>query len=188
MVDIDSQNNTDIIRLLKINDIDSFELIYNYFFKPLCSFASQYVSIEDSEEVVQETMLWLWENRENIIEEMSLKSLLFTIVKNKCLNKIKSFRVRDRVHNELVEKHKEEFENPNFYLENELHHIYQQALNNLPPLLKEVFEMSREKNLTHKEIAAVLEVSPQTVNYRLGKTLSILRDKLKDYLPVFLFW
>lgn len=45
--------------------------------------------------------------------------------------------------------------------------------------------MNRDRSLTHKEIAAILNVSPQTVNYRIGQALKMLRQALKDYLP---FW
>ena len=183
---LNPDSNIEIIRLLKTDSVDCFEEVFKYYFKPLCAFASQYVSGEDAEEVVQETMLWLWENKHTIIEEVSLKSLLFTIVKNKSLNKIKALQIRTRVHNNIIEKHKEQFESPDFYLERELYDIYAEALNKLPAIFKEAFEMSRRQMLTHKEIAAILDVSPQTVNYRLSKALEILRVELKDYLPLML--
>ena len=183
---LNPDSNIEIIRLLKTDSVDCFEEVFKYYFKPLCAFASQYVSGEDAEEVVQETMLWLWENKHTIIAEMSLKSLLFTIVKNKSLNKIKALQIRTRIHNNIIEKHKEQFESPDFYLEKELYNIYTEALNKLPDSFREAFEMSRNQMLTHKEIAAILDVSLQTVNYRLCKALDILRVELKDYLPLLL--
>jgi RNA polymerase sigma-70 factor (ECF subfamily) len=48
--------------------------------------------------------------------------------------------------------------------------------------------MNRFEKLTHKEIAEKLNVSPQTVNYRIGQALKILRKELKDYLPLFLLY
>ena len=183
---LNPNSNIEIIRLLKTGDTGCFEEVFKYYFKPLSAFASQYVSGEDAQEVVQETMMWLWENRETIIEDMSLKSLLFTIVKNKCLNRIKALQIRTKVHNNIIEKYKEQFEDPDFYLEKELYDIYTNALNKLPSTYREAFEMSRRQQLTHKEIAKVLEVSPQTVNYRMGKALEMLRVELKDYLPLLL--
>ena len=88
--------------------------------------------------------------------------------------------------NNIIEKYKEQFESPDFYFEKELYDIYAEALNKLPANFKETFEMSRRQMLTHKEIAAILDVSPQTVNYRLSKALEILRVELKDYLPLML--
>lgn len=117
---------------------------------------------------------------------MSLKSLLFTIVKNKCLNKTNHEQMKNRIHETLKEKYQDQFENPDFYLENELFQLFHDALDRLPENFRQAFEMSRMDGLTHKEIAEQLGVSPQTVNYRLGKALEILRKELKEYLPIFL--
>lgn len=183
---LESSNSKDIVYQLKAGNVKCFEEVFKYYFKPLSAFATQYVSGENAQEVVQDTMIWLWENRDSIIEELSLKSLLFTIVRNKCLNKVKALQVRSRVHSKIVDKHKEQFENPNFYLEKELYTLYAEALKKLPENYKVCFEMSRKEKLTHKEIAEVLDVSPQTVNYRIGKALEVLREELKDYLPLLL--
>lgn len=47
--------------------------------------------------------------------------------------------------------------------------------------------MHRFENKSHKEIAELLQVSPQTVNYRIQQALKQLRVSLKDYLPLILF-
>ncbi|MGL5261470.1 MAG: sigma factor-like helix-turn-helix DNA-binding protein, partial [Bacteroides sp.] len=57
--------------------------------------------------------------------------------------------------------------------------------------LREVYDLTRKCNFTHKQIAEKLHVSHQTVNYRISKALKVLRDELKDYLPllaIFLLW
>lgn len=181
------KNNEETIRLLKTDNGEYFEIVYKHYFAPLYSFATQYIISEEAEGVVQDTMLWLWENRATLIEELSLKSLLFTIVKNKCLNLTNHQHLKSRIHESLREKYLEQFENPDFYLENELFSLFQKAMDKLPEALRQAFELSRMDGFTHKEIAEQLGVSPQTVNYRLGKALGILREELKDYLPIFLF-
>ena len=186
MSELDLENNEKTIRLLKDDNGVYFEIVYKHYFAPLYSFATQYLVREKAEEVVQETMLWLWENKKTLIPEMSLKSLLFTIVKNKCLNKINHEQMKNRIHETLKEKYQDQFENPDFYLENELFQLFHDALDRLPENFRQAFEMSRMDGLTHKEIAEQLGVSPQTVNYRLGKALEILRKELKEYLPIFL--
>ncbi|MDD2511625.1 MAG: RNA polymerase sigma-70 factor [Proteiniphilum sp.] len=179
-------NNEETIILLQKDNGSFFEVVYKYYFPGLYSFATQYVENEEAKEVVQDTMLWLWENRHTLIPELSLKSLLFTIVKNKCLNSCNRGQLRNRMLETMKEKHRERFEDPDFYLENELFSLFKQALEQLPENFREVFEMSRMEGLTHHEIAKRLGVSPQTVNYRLGKALDILRTELKDYLPILL--
>lgn len=180
-------NNQDTILLLKNDDGTHFEKVFKYYFTPLYSFATQYIGRDEAKEIVQDTMLWLWENRTSLIPELSLKSLLFTIVKNRCLTRSNRVNIKNRIYQSIKDKYSEKFENPDFYLENELFSLFQQALQKLPESYRSVFEMSRMDGLTHKEIAEKLKVSPQTVNYRLGKALGILRIELKDYLPILLF-
>ena len=117
--------------------------------------------------------------------ELTLKTLLFTIVKNKSLNRISHIEVKRKVHQEIEEKYKEEFTNPDFYMFNELFALYEDALKKLPADYREAYEMNRNRLMTHKEIAEELQVSPQTVNYRIGQALKLLRVTLKDYLPLF---
>jgi RNA polymerase sigma-70 factor (ECF subfamily) len=182
----DFSNNTEVIHTLRHDNGAYFEVVYGYYFPLLYAYATQYVAREEAKEVVQETMLWLWENRGTLVAEMSLKSLLFTIVKNKCLNKTNHTHIKNRIHAAIREKYERTFDDPDFYLENELFALFHKALANLPDELREVFEMSRMDGLTHKEIAERLAISRQTVNYRLSKALQILRENLQDYLPVLL--
>ena len=71
------------------------------------------------------------------------------------------------------------------YLQKVSKHI-QQAIEELPPSYREAFIMHRFRNLSYKEIAEILDVSPKTVDYRIQQSLKILRVKLQDYLPVLL--
>ena len=89
------------------------------------------------------------------------------------------------MHEEIHQKYESTFENPDFYDQDELFRMYRQTLEKMPKDIRETFLMNRDRSLTHKEIAATLNVSPQTVNYRIGQALKMLRQALKDYLP---FW
>ncbi len=186
---LDINNNKSVINALKAGEEKVFDAVYRHYFRRLCAFCSQYVTEqEEIEEIVQETMMWLWENRSSLMPELTLKTLLFTIVKNKALNRISHFEIKRKVHQEIVEKYEGEFSNPDFYLENELLRLYEEALKQLPKEYREAYEMNRNQRLTHKEIAERLKVSPQTINYRIGQALKLLRVALKDYLPLFLLY
>lgn len=181
------KNNKQIVKALTSGDKVIFEKVYRHYYQWLCSFGSQYVSLDEAEEIVQDTMLWLWENRTSLNPNLSLKSFLFTIVKNKALNQIHHSHIKRRAYDAIALEHKEEFENPKFYMENELFVLYKKALTKLDPKLREAYELTRKKNLTHKQIAEMLNVSHQTVNYRIGQALKSLRVELKDYLPLLAF-
>lgn len=175
------------VQALKSGDQESFERLYRYFYKGLCAFSAQYVSTAEAEEIVQDTMMWVWENKETLNPELSLKSLLFTMVKNKSLNLVSHQEIQRRVHQEIIDNFQEAFEDSDLYLNQELFKLYHAALSKLPADFRQVFEMNRKQNLTHKEIATQLGISPQTVNYRISQVLKQLRIALKDYLPLVLF-
>ena len=176
-----------VITALKAGEEKVFDVVYRHYFRRLCAFCSQYVSEqEEIEEIVQETMMWLWENRCTLMEDLTLKTLLFTIVKNKALNRLSHFEIKRKVHQEIVDKYDSELNNPDFYLSDELFRLYEEALKRLPKEYLEAYEMNRNQHLTHKEIAEKLNVSPQTINYRIGQALKLLRVALKDYLPLFI--
>lgn len=186
---LDINNNKSIITALKAGEEKVFDAVYRHYFRRLCAFCSQYVDEqEEIEEIVQETMMWLWENRSSLMADLTLKTLLFTIVKNKALNRISHFEIKRKVHQEIVDKYESEFDNPDFYFGNELFRLYEEALEKLPKEYREAYEMNRNHHLTHKEIAEKLNVSPQTVNYRIGQALKLLRIALKDYLPLFILY
>lgn len=110
---------------------------------PFAEYASQYISDDDSEELVQELMLFLWETRENLVIETSLKSYLFISTKHRCLNAIRKNLYHERIHNQIYEKIKDQFEDPDYYFVNELTENIQKAIENLPETYRETFAMSR---------------------------------------------
>lgn len=179
-------DNQAVTAALKSGDESAFDAVYRYYFRRLCAYCRQYIKEqEEAEEIVQDTMIWLWENRSSLIADLSLKTLLFTIVKNKALNQISHYEIKRKVHQRIADKYQSKFDNPDFYLSDELFRLYEDALNQLPSTYREAFVMNRNQRLTHQEIAEKLSVSPQTVNYRIGQALKLLRVALKDYLPLF---
>jgi len=169
---------------LKAGNEKAFDAVYKYYYGVLCAYASQYVPDQEYKEIVQDVMMWLWENRRTIANEKSLKSLLFTITKNKCLNSISHQQIKRQVHEKLYQKFIVQFEDPDFYIPGELMEKVDQSIKRLPEDYKNAFEMNRFDELTYKEIADKLNISEKTIAYRISQALKILRKELKDYLPV----
>ncbi len=166
----------------------AFDTVYKQYYRGLCAFATQYVTLSEAEEIVQDTMMWLWENRSALIPEMSLKSLLFTIVRNKCLNVINHQQIRIQVQEKLSATYRDKFEDPDFYM-GELTELVAKAISELPEEYRKAFEMNRFDKLTYNEIAEKSGVSSKTIAYRISQALKILRTELKDYMPLaLLFW
>jgi RNA polymerase sigma-70 factor (ECF subfamily) len=161
--------------------------IFMTYYSPLCEYASQYVLDNEAEDVVQDLMLFLWESREMLVIDTSLKSYLFTAVKNRCLNMIKKKLYHERVHNALHEKLTEHLEDPDYYVINKLSSLIEEAIRGLPEKYRETFLLSRFGELSNLQIAGLQENSVKTVEYRITQSLKILRVKLKDYLPLIAF-
>ena len=166
---------------------DAFNRMFLHFYSPLCEYASQFVSNTDAEELVQEMMVYVWENRAYLVVEKSLKSYLFVSIKNRCYNAIRDQKLRERIHNCLYEKLKDQIENPDYYIYNELAVNIDKAVSDLPENYRETFKMSRFGEMTNAAIAKQLGISVKTVEYRISQSLKILRIKLKDYLPLLIF-
>lgn len=180
-------DDSDLIKQIQIGDKNAFKELFTKFYSPLCEYASHYVSDEDAEELVQELMIFIWEKRNSLFIGVSLKSYLFMAVKYRCLNAIKKNLYHERVHSLIYEKIKDQFENPDTYFVNELAENIKIAIEELPENYRETFKLSRFGERTNPQIAEVLDVSVKTVEYRITRSLKILREKLKDYLPLLSF-
>lgn len=181
------EENKDLINQLNLGCPEAFKAIYEHYFRGLVAFASQYVSFAEAEEVVQESMLWIWENRVVISPNRSLKSLLFTMVKNKALNIIAHQEVKRKAFLEII-KDSEEVATPDDFIHGAIFQKFRKLMNEMPVSYKEAFELNRLKNMTHKEIAEELNVSPQTINYRISQALKLLRIGLKEFTTIALFF
>lgn len=170
------------------NDTDfDFDTLYLSSYRGLCAYASRFVTIDEAEEIVQDTMMWLWDNKQTLIPGKSIKALLLRIVHNKALNRIKHNCVLSRVHQQIEHNLREQFESPDLYLSTELTELLEKALAALPENLRVVFILSRVERLSYKEIAEKLGITVKAVDNRLARTMKILRQELKDYLPLLLF-
>ena len=114
---IDIHDNRTVVGLLRAGDEKCFDALFRRYYKPLCTYATRFVPPVRAEELVQDTLMWVWENRTSLIPEMPLKSLLFTIVKNKSLNSALRDTLKNRIIRQLAERYEETFDDPDFYLE-----------------------------------------------------------------------
>ena len=117
---VSMQDNRTVVGLLRAGDEKCFDALFRRYYKPLCTYATRFVTPVRAEELVQDTLMWVWENRMSLLPEMPLKSLLFTIVKNKSINSASHDSIKTRVIRQLAESYEDQFDDPDFYLEGEL--------------------------------------------------------------------
>lgn len=171
---------------IKTGDEKAFDTLFLRYYPVLCAYANQFVDFEDGQEIVQDVMVWFWENRDMQVIDSSPKSYLFKAVKNRCITLINRNELKQRIVSSLHESIQSLYEDPDFYVVEELTQRIENALASLPDSYRQAFEMNRFQNMTYNEIARHLNISPKTVDYRIQQALKLLRLQLKDYLPLFL--
>ncbi len=165
-------------------DKRAYELLFEKFYPELCAYACQWVELEDAENVVQDIMLWLWQNHRELHIETTLRTYLFTATKNRCLTLINRGQMRQRIMSSLHKAMEEQFEAPDFYILGDLVTKLEEALDELPESYREAFVQHRFNNKSYKDIAAEMGVSQKTIEYRISQAIRLLRVSLKDYLPL----
>jgi RNA polymerase sigma-70 factor (ECF subfamily) len=182
---------TDVIRRIRNGDAQCLDALFHAVYPHLCAFAFTFLHDRDeAEEVVQEVFCKLWMNRANLDETLSIKSYLFTAVKNNCLKVLDHQKVKDKYKHLLesvycVASANNPHEN---FIGEELEREFNKALQKLPAQSRKIFELSRHDGLTYKEIATRLHISPKTVETQMSRALTKLKLQLKDYILIALFF
>ena len=169
-----------------INELE-FERLFKSHFKYLCHFANQYVQdLDIAQDICQKVFIALWERRFSIDPNQSIKSYLFTAVKNRCLNYLRDQKkYRSKVLDiDCGDINLEAESAPDHFGMNELRKRIEVALATLPEKCRLVFEMSRFQGLKYKEIAEELGIAQKTVEAHMSKAMKALRSQLKDYVLI----
>ena len=162
----------------------AFDVLFKRYYPMLCAYARRLVEPEDAEEIVQEIMLWLWENRSHLSIESSLSQYLIKMTYNRSLNMIAKNEASARAEVNYYTKHQMPSEDIHTWQIEDLSKKIEEAIMALPESYRTAFIMHRFKGMSYKEIAEILQVSPKTVDYRIQQALKQLKSDLKDYLPL----
>lgn len=171
---------------LTVGDITAFEMLFRTYYQPLCNYAFTFLrDKEDAEEIVQSTFLLVWEKRETLAIRTSVKPYLYAMVRNACLNVIKHEKIKQKyVSEEIAMADRSHDSVTHTVASNELEYRIKVAMEELPEQCRMVFKLSRFEELKYAEIAEQLNISVKTVENHMGKALKIMREQLKDYLPL----
>jgi RNA polymerase sigma-70 factor (ECF subfamily) len=175
-----------LIRQLKNGDESAYEMLFKEYYQLLVMFANKYLfDIEASKELVQDLFVHIYEKRENLIINSSLKSYLFRSVHNRSLNLINALKIKNK-YVEHIERTTSANANSieNEMNKTELEHAIYKAIGELPPKCRDIFKLNRFEGLTNSEIAEKLKLSKRTVETQISKALKILRIKLEPYTAV----
>ena len=157
----------------------SYKILFDKYYYRLCSFANKFLdSKEGCEDIVQEIFFYLYESQREFDNEVSLKSYLYTSVKNKCLSILRHQKVIEKYADRIDEKEQKEFF-LNALIEEEVFSFLKDSFSYLPEKTKKVFELT-VKGYKNEQISEELGLSIDAVKSHKKRGNVILRDKLKD--------
>lgn len=177
--------DSELVRLVKDRNHEAFAEIYNRYAVLMFYKVNQMLRDEEpSKDLVQDLFVALWDKPELIQEDNNLAGYLYIGARNRVLKFIQRNKLKND-HIASLAKYASEIslETIQDIDERELKIIVQREIDNLPPKMKLIFEMSRKDNLSHAEIADKLGLSDQTVKKQVNNALKILRSKLALYAP-----
>lgn len=182
-----------LVQQLK-NGVDAaYKYLYDQHYQILCHVAAQYVKDDFlAETIVGDVIFHLWEVRETIEINTSVRSYLMTCVRNRCIDYLKSqYHKREVAHSDtglrdfpVLQYVKDDDYPLGKLLEKELEDEIMNAINRLPDECRRVFNMSRFENRKYEEIAKELKISVNTVKYHIKHALALLHEDLGKYLTM----
>ena len=176
---------------------DHFEEIYVSWFSRMKYFALEYVvSEEDAENIVQDVFTELWERKEILAYDVNLVALLFTSIKNRCIDLLRHRIVVKEAVNLIQEEYQAtlrmklaslELFDQSLLSEQDIERIITEVVDSLPEKCREIFIKSKIEGKKQKDIAAELNISLKTVENQMAIAYKKIKSELKDYLPLLIF-
>jgi RNA polymerase sigma-70 factor (family 1) len=175
---------------LRNGDLEAFDLIFKKYGDRLFGFALTYLkSREDTEELVQDVFLKIWENRKNLKKESSLKSYLFTIAYHNMCRLFREKQIHEKFTEEILAQDNRII-NPDEQLEykSTLEQV-NRLIEKLPEKQRIIFLKSRKEGKSSKEIADEMNLAPGTVDNQISIAIKFLRKNLpEDSFAVLLYF
>ena len=177
-----------------LNSEVNFGTFYNTYYRRFVRYAFYYVKdLPTAEDMTHDALLYYWENRHRLAADTDVLGYILLSVKNKCLNHLKHLQVEADYYQKCTDLREWEIDARIQTLEDDSYgaifsrdimDLMVKALEELPEQTRRIFVLNRLENKTRREIAAMLDVSQQKVDYHINKANEHLFRKLKDYLPL----
>jgi len=182
----DLNSDTILVNRLRNGDESALTELYNKFWQLL--FMSSYNVIKDKElceDIIQDIFMNIWHNREKLEIHISLKGYMYACARYQVFNHLK--KNKDKIHVELFDDLEKRFQHSTPETEMMHDELVQQInliIATLPEKCQLVYKLSREEQLSHKEIAERLNISAKTVENHIARALQTIRLSMGSSVSV----
>ncbi|MCZ4221761.1 RNA polymerase sigma-70 factor [Pedobacter rhodius] len=186
MVSVTHLSDDELLLLLKKEDKLAFSEIYNRYWEKMVSYSVRLTKSEDeSADIVQEIFVSLWNRKLELIVKGSLASYLIKSTRNLSLRYIErnihSIDFVEKLTEFIVDKSQNIEENISF---KELQDKIESGIAKLPKKMQQVYLLSRDEQLSYREIAEKLQIAEGTVKKQISNALKIISQSLNERLSV----
>jgi RNA polymerase sigma-70 factor (ECF subfamily) len=177
-----------LLNLIKAGNIPAFEKLFNTHYATLCIYARKMVGdLDEARDIVQNIFVALYDKRDALEINTSIKPYLYKSVYHACLNHLKQIKIHNIHHDHL--KYQLPFsDDQDTMIKAELEGKIWMIVQSLPEQCRKIFEMNRFEGKKNSEIAEELGISIRTVETQISKALKILRENLIHFLVTLLLF
>ena len=170
-----------LIALISEDNSEAFKQLFDRYWEPLFAAAVHRLQSDElAKDVLQELFIGLWEKRGSLTIQSNVAGYLFTALKHRIINKIKAENTREKYEKMTIQFYEtNNLATEHQFFKKHLQEEMEKKAGELPDRCREVFELSRMEQLSHKEIGKKLNISPKTVENHIGRALKVLRPHLK---------
>lgn len=177
-----------LIDKVKEGDSKAFEELYYKYSEKLYYFVIRYLKTkEDTEGLLQEIFIKIWENRASLKKGLSFNAYLFTIARNAVFN-LHRKSLNENAYKEYLRNYLDEYHNKteNDIILSDMKSRIDKKIEKLPPQRKLIFQLSRNEGLSYREISDKLKISEKTVEAHIRLALKTLRAAVNSeiFLPL----
>lgn len=171
-----------VLQLLAQGDEEAFRILYNDHAPTIYSVARQYLQSTDmAKDLVQEIFSTVWLKRTEFSQVKSFSAYLYTMSRNLALKYIKKMSIDMLTSKEFIDR----LDLNDASIE-KYEHLFREAVAQLPPQRKHIFELAKVEGLSYMAIADRLKISPLTVKTHMEKALRFIRHHLHQHIGSFI--
>lgn len=168
-------------------DERAFGTLFDAFLPKLHPFIIKFIKSEQAtQEIIQETFIRVWLSRDKLSEIDNPGGWLYKVASNECYSYLRKSILNNKFFNPLTFEPEPVNSTHESFALKELNRLVGEAINKLPTQRKRIYQMSRVEGKSIPEIAAILNISPNTVKNTLVATLKFIREYLVKYGVVFI--
>jgi RNA polymerase sigma-70 factor (ECF subfamily) len=168
---------------------NGFQYFFNKYYASLCHYAHEITSNQPvAEEIASDAFIKLWERRERFFMENTLRSFLYTVVRNAAFNYVKSV---GKVSTAAIDDLQIADGHPNYFtslVTTETYRQLHQAIEKLPKVCRKVITMFYIQGMSYEQIAQELQISLANIRNQKARGIKLLRENNFGVVLVMVVW